>query len=254
MPIRLRHALRNNEPVLGTVVTISSTVIAEIMAMAGWDYVWFDLEHTPMELESLQSMLQACHGYDVATIVRVPGNDEVLIKRVLDLGPDGIIVPLVNSGEEAAQAVRYMRYPPEGIRGAGIGRAQGFGESYSGNYFEQANDNLAFIAQVEHIDAVNSIEAILAVDGVDGIFLGPLDMSGSMGLLGQTSHPDVEAAEAKVLAACQKAGRSCGIMTMSPEQATARFEQGYTNVGLGIDVDTMLRVSGEWVRGVAKPA
>lgn len=252
MKSRLRQALRANQPLVGTVVTIGSPVIAEIMALAGWDYIWFDLEHTPMSLETLQSMLQATNGHDVATIVRVSGNDEVLIKRVLDLGPDGIIVPLVNSAEDARRAVRFLRYPPEGIRGAGLGRAQGYGETGSGNYFEEANRSLAFIAQIEHIDAVNAIDDILAVDGVDGAFLGPLDMSGSMGLLGQTSHPEVEAAERRVFDACRKAGISCGIMTMSPAQATERLRQGYRNIGLGIDVDTIMSGALAAVKAVDK--
>ena len=251
---KLRQALRSSQPLVGTVVTIGSPVIAEIMAIAGWDYIWFDLEHTPMGLETLQAMLQATNGYDVATIVRVAGNDEVLIKRVLDLGPEGIIVPLVNSAEDARQAIRFLRYPPQGIRGAGLGRAQGYGESGSGNYFDEANRRLAFIAQIEHIDAVNAIDDILAVDGVDACFLGPLDMSGSMGLLGQTSHPRVEEAERRVLAACQKAGISCGIMTMSPQQATDRLRQGYRTIGLGIDVDTIMGGAVAAVKAVDKSA
>jgi 2-dehydro-3-deoxyglucarate aldolase/4-hydroxy-2-oxoheptanedioate aldolase len=239
MKNKLKQSLREGKPCLGTVLTISSPVIAEIMALAEFDWLWFDLEHTPMSLESLQSMLQAANGYPVSTVVRVPGNDEVLIKRVLDLGPDGIIVPLVNTPEQARSAVSALKYPPLGVRGAGIGRAQGFGEGVSGDYFETANEEILLIAQIEHIDAVNNIEAILEVDGVDSVFLGPLDLSGSMGLLGKTNHPDVEAAVRRVRDAAIRKKVPAGIMTMSPEQAAERIREGYRTIGLGIDVDSL---------------
>jgi len=248
----LKRDLKAGKACLGTVVTLSCPTVAEIFAMAGYDFIWYDLEHTPMSLETLALMLQSAGAYSATPVVRVPGNDEVMIKRVLDLGTQAIIVPLVNTADQARVGVRALKYPPLGVRGAGLGRAQGYGEGYSGDYFKNANDETMFIAQIEHIEAVRNIDAILAVEGVDAVLLGPLDMSGSMGLLGQTSHPEVEAAEVRVLETCRRAGKPAGIMTMSPEQATQRIRQGYRLIGMGIDVDSLLNLARDGATRVDK--
>lgn len=250
---RLKADLAQGKACVGTVVTIGSPVVAEIFAMAGYDWIWFDLEHTPMSLETLQSMIQAVNAYDLTVLVRVPGNTEIDIKRVLDLGPQGIIVPLINGPREAAEAVRYVKYPPLGVRGAGIGRAQGFGESSGLSYYPWANEQIMVIPQIEHIDAVNSIEEILAVPGVDALFLGTMDLSGSMGMLGHTDDPKVEAAQQHVFRACQAKGTPLGIMAMSGEQACERIREGYRFVGLGIDVDTIMRAAMQMLRAAERP-
>jgi 2-keto-3-deoxy-L-rhamnonate aldolase RhmA len=171
---------------------------------------------------------------------------------VLDIGAQAIIVPLVNTAEQAEAGVRALKYPPIGIRGAGLARAQGYGEAYSASYFKDANDQTMFIAQVEDAVAVHNIDAILAVEGLDAVFLGTLDLSGSLGHLGQTDHPDVEKAHMRVLEACLRAGKAAGIMTMSPEQATQRIGQGFRMIGMGIDVDSLLSLAKESARRVNK--
>lgn len=234
-PNRLKRDLAAGKVCIGATITMNSPVVAELMSHIGLDWLWFETEHTSLSEENVLTMLQATNGSDVSTVVRVPWNDKTMIKRYLDTGPDGIIVPLVNSRAEAEAAVRAMKYPPLGERGAGLSRAQSYGLN-AGEYMQTANDEVATILMIEHIEAVRNIEEILTVKGVDSLMVGALDLSGSMNLLGQTTHPDVESAIQTVLAACQKAKVPCGIITTSAEQANARIRQGFTNIILGIDV------------------
>jgi len=234
-PNRLKRDLAAGKACLGVTVTFHSTVLTEILSRVGLDWLWLDTEHTALTLDNVAGMLQATNGSDTSTVIRVPWNDKTMIKRALDLGPDGILVPLVNTREEAEAAVRAMKYPPVGERGAGLGRAQSYGLNM-GEYLATANDEILVIAQIEHVTAVENIDEIVAVDGLDSVFVGALDLSGSMGKLGHTDDPEVEAAVQKVLAACQRAGVSCGIVALAPEQANERIRQGFTSVIVGIDV------------------
>jgi 2-dehydro-3-deoxyglucarate aldolase/4-hydroxy-2-oxoheptanedioate aldolase len=234
-PNRLKRDLAAGKVCLGATLTLGSPVIAELYSRIGFDWLWLETEHTATSLESVLSMLQATNGADVSTVVRVPWNDKTMIKRVLDTGPDGILIPLVNSREEAEQAVRAMKYPPLGERGAGLSRAQCYGLQM-GEYMQSANDEVMTILMIEHIDAVRNIDEILAVAGIDSIMVGALDLSGSMGMLGQTDHPEVEGAIQTVLAASKRAKMPCGIVAGSPEQANRRIKEGFTNIILGLDV------------------
>lgn len=234
-PNRLKRDLAAGKVCLGATLTLNSPVIAELFSHLGFDWLWLETEHTSIGYEAVLTMLQATNGAPVSTVVRVPWNDKTMIKRVLDTGPDGIIIPLVNSAEEAESAVRAMKYPPWGERGAGLSRAQCYG-LHMDEYMKSANEEVTTILMIEHVRAVENIEAILKVKGVDSIMIGALDLSGSMGLLGQTGHPDVEAAIQKVLAAAKRAGMPCGIITVSPEQANQRIREGFTNIILGIDI------------------
>ena len=234
-PNRLKRDLAAGKVCIGATITMNSPVVAEIFSHIGFDWLWLETEHTSLGLEAVLTMLQATNGADVSTVVRVPWNDKTMIKRALDTGPDGIILPLVNSQQEAEDAVRAMKYPPAGERGAGLSRAQSYG-MHMEEYLRSANQEVMTVLMIEHIQAVRNIDEILKVKGVDSIMVGALDLSGSMGLLGQTSHPDVEAAVQKVLKACQRVGTPCGIITVTPQQANQRIEQGFTNIVLGIDV------------------
>ena len=234
-PNRLKRDLAAGKVCLGATITTYSTPVAEIMSHIGLDWIWFEMEHTALSEENVLNMLQATNGAEVSTVVRVPWNDKTMIKRVMDMGPDGIIIPLVNSREEAEYAVRAAKYPPLGERGGGLGRAQAFG-LHMGEYMASANDEVMVIAMIEHIKAVENIDDILSVKGIDSVMVGSLDLSGSMNLLGQTSHPEVEGAVQKVLAASKAAGIPCGIITTAPEQTNERIEQGFTNLIVGLDV------------------
>jgi 2-keto-3-deoxy-L-rhamnonate aldolase RhmA len=234
-PNKLKRDLESGKVCIGATITMSNPVVAEIMSHIGFDWLWFETEHTAMSIESVLAMLQATNGSDVSTLVRVPWNDKVTIKRVLDTGPDGIIIPLVNTKEEAEMAVRAMKYPPWGERGAGLARAQCYG-MHMGEYMQTANDEVMTIIMIEHIDAVNNIDDILSVKGVDSIMIGALDLSGSMGILGQTGDERVENAIQKTLAACKRVQKPCGIIAGSPEAANKRIKEGFQNIILGLDV------------------
>jgi 2-keto-3-deoxy-L-rhamnonate aldolase RhmA len=232
---RLKKRLAAGEVCVGATLTLSSPTIAELYSRLGFDWLWVETEHTAMTDETVLGMLQAANGSKTSMVVRAPWNDKVMIKRLLDTGPDGIIVPLVTSAAEAEAAVRAMKYPPWGERGAGLSRAQCYGLRMA-DYMATANAEIMTTLMIEHVEAVKNIDAILAVKGVDSVMIGALDLSGTMGLLGQTDHPDVEAAVQTVLAAAKRAGMPCGIITVSPEQANRRIDQGFTQIILGIDV------------------
>lgn len=234
-PNKLKRDLEAGKVCLGVTITMNSPTVSEILSHVGFDWIWYEMEHSALSEGDVLAMLQATNGADASTVVRVPWNDKTMIKRALDLGPDGIIIPLVNSAKEAQDAVRAMKYPPMGERGAGLARAQAYG-MHMGEYLETANTEVTTIVMIEHIDAVNNIEEIIAVPGVDSVMVGALDLSGSMGMLGNTGSPEVEGAVQKVLAACKAKGMPCGIITVAPEQANERIAQGFTNVIVGIDV------------------
>ena len=234
-PNRLKRDLAAGKVCLGATITMNSPVVAELLSHLGFDWLWLETEHTALGVGDVLTMLQTTNGTDVSTVVRVPWNDKTMIKRVLDTGPDGVIVPLVNSRAEAEAAVRAMKYPPWGERGAGLSRAQCYG-LHMGEYMETANEEVTTILMIEHIEAVQNIDDILSVKGVDSVMVGALDLSGSMGKLGQTGDPAVEEAVQTVLAAAKRAGVPCGIITVSPDQAIERIGQGFTNIILGIDV------------------
>jgi 2-dehydro-3-deoxyglucarate aldolase/4-hydroxy-2-oxoheptanedioate aldolase len=234
-PNRLKRNLASGKVCIGATITLNSTVIAEMMSHIGLDWVWIEMEHSALTEENVLQMLQAANGSETNMLVRVPWNDKTMIKRILDTGPDGILVPLVNSAEEAEEAVRASKYPPVGERGGGLARAQAYG-MHMNEYLQAANDEVMVVAMIEHIKAVNNISEILAVKGIDSVMVGGLDLSGSMGLLGQTDHPEVEGAIQKVLAASKAARVPCGIVTVSVDDANRRIEQGFTHMIMGIDV------------------
>lgn len=252
-PNRLKRDLAAGRPAIGATITLNSPAMAEILARVGFDWLWFEAEHTTLGDESVQLMLQATNGADVSTVVRVPWNDKTLIKRAADAGPDAILVPQINNRAEAEAAVRAMRYPPAGERGAGLARAQAYGMAV-GEYYESANSEVLTLFMIEHLDGVRNIDEIVAVPGVDGVMLGALDLSGSMGILGQTDHPDVESAIQKVLAASRRANVACGIVALDSDQANRRIEQGFTLIVLAIDVLMLIGAAkaalGKVARGV----
>lgn len=234
-PNKLLRDLKAGKVCYGATITMSSPVVAELMSRVGFDWLWFETEHTAMSEESVLSMLQATNGSNVSTIVRVPWNDKTMIKRVLDTGPDGIIVPLVRTKHDVEDAVRAMKYPPVGERGAGLSRAQCYG-LHMAEYISSANEEVMTILMIEHIDAVENIDEILSVPGLDSVMVGALDLSGSMGILGQMDDPKLEEVIQKVLAASKRANIPCGIIAFDPDQAKMRVEQGFTNIVIGMDV------------------
>jgi 4-hydroxy-2-oxoheptanedioate aldolase len=233
---RLKELLAAGKPAIGTMVQLPSAPVVEVLAQAGFDWLVIDAEHGPIDIESIHAMVRATTGTAVTPTVRIPSNLDWLTKRVLDVGALGVMVPGVNSAAEAQAAVRAVRYPPQGTRGFGPTFAGLRWNLASSDYASQANDALTAILQIEHIDAVARIDEILAVPGVDVALVGPFDLSGSMGLLGQVGHHDVQAAIARVLEAAQKANVPAGIFGVSPDDINRYIAQGFRALLLGVDV------------------
>jgi 2-keto-3-deoxy-L-rhamnonate aldolase RhmA len=207
---RLKQRLRAGEAVLSAWLSFSNVATAEIMAGTGFDCLIIDTEHGPFSLEGLLGVLAAFNGRDTAAIVRVPWNDPIPIKQMLDLGADGILVPQIRSASEAEQAVSYCKYPPEGTRGYGPRRASDYYRQEA-VYQRAANGSVSVMLQIEHIDAVHCADQILAVPGIDAVLIGPMDLSGSLGRLGQLDHPDVQSAIRHVIAQARAAGVPVGV-------------------------------------------
>ena len=229
-----RQRLRSGERLIGTMVTLPTPSTSEILAEVGYQWLFVDAEHGPLETAELLGILQAVSDR-VPCVIRVPKNDDGLIKKALDLGAAGIIVPNVNSAEEAAAVVDAARYAPEGSRGVGLARAHGYGLSFA-EYVENANDQIAVIVQAEHKDAVENIEAIASVPGVDAVLLGPYDLSASLGKMGEINDPVVTGAIDKITEACKAVSMPLGYFGVTPESIKPYAEQGYTLLVAGVDV------------------
>ena len=234
-PNRLKRDLAAGKVCLGATVTIHSPAMAEILSRVGLDWLWFDTEHTALTLENVATMLAATNGSRISSIIRVPWNDKTMIKKALDLGPEGLIIPEIRTRAETEAAIRAMKYPPLGERGAGLGRAQCYG-MHMGEYMGSANDEVMMVAQIEHYTAVENIDDIVGAEGLDAVFIGALDLSGSMGRLGQTDDPEVEEGVQTVFAACRRAGIPCGLVALGADAANRRIKEGFTNLIVGIDV------------------
>lgn len=228
-----RSRLRGREKLLGTMLTLPSPAMAEILADAGFEWLFIDGEHGPFETAEIAAVLQAV-SHKTACLVRVPAAAEVPVKKVLDLGADGIIVPQVNTPEQAAEVVRWSRYAPAGSRGVGLGRAHGYGYRFA-DYLANANNEVAVVVQAEHARAVENIEAIVAVEGVDAVLIGPYDLSASLGRIGRIDHPEVVAAISHVVAACRTAGMPLGYFGVSAQAVAPLVARGVTLIAAGVD-------------------
>jgi 2-dehydro-3-deoxyglucarate aldolase len=213
--------------------------IAEILAMAGYDWVVIETEHTAIDVSEVLRMVIAIEQRGSIPLVRLAWNDPIQAKAVLDSGAAGILVPSINTKEDAQLAVKMTKYPPLGFRGVGLARAQGYGENFD-EYIKNANSDGLLIVQIEHKDAVKNIEEILSVEGIDGTFIGPYDLSMSLGVPGQLSHPSVLEAQDKVLKATLAHGLIAGIHLVHPDTAANECKQtiakGYRFIALGTDI------------------
>ena len=228
-----RARLKRREKLLGTMVTLASGASAELLASLGFDWLFVDAEHGPLETRELLEILQAV-GDRTACIVRVPEAAELPIKRALDLGAHGIIVPQVNTPEQAANVVRWARYAPEGARGVGLARAHGYGLKFR-DYLSSANREIAVVVQAEHARAVENIEEIARVPGVDAVLLGPYDLSASLGLMGEIDHPTVVSAIDRVTEVCIAAGMPLGYFGVTAAAVQPYVARGYSLIVAGVD-------------------
>lgn len=219
---------------IGSWCQIGHPANAEILAKAGFEWLAADCEHGEFEDGDIGNFCRAVRQYDCVPFVRVKENAVLPIRRALDLGAAGVIVPLVNTAPEAEQAVRSAHYPPMGVRGFAWQRGNEWGAAFN-SYVEQFDPLV--VVMIESRTAVENIDAILAVNGVDGCLVGPYDMSGSYGVVGQTSHPMIRDACATVAEACRKHGKAAGlhIVTPGPENVRAALSEGFTFINLGMD-------------------
>lgn len=231
--------LKQQQLLLGTMLTLPSPEIAEMISKCGFDWLFLDGEHSPASILDWQRVMQAIGGRS-ACVLRVPENGELTIKKALDIGADGIIVPMINSAEQARDAVAWSRYPPAGKRGIGLSRAHGYGPDFA-DYMARANDDIAVILQVEHIDGVDNVDAIADVEGIDAIFVGPYDLSASMGKTGQFDDPGVCAAIDRIATACRKRNLPLGYFGVSAASVKPFIEKGYSLICAGTDADFVTR-------------
>lgn len=226
---------------IGLWVCSGSPIAAEITAGSGCDWVLLDAEHAPNGLESTLAQLYAMSGYDVSPLVRPPYGDTVTIKQFLDLGAQNLLIPMVDSAEQAEEIVRATRYPLGGVRGVGSALARSARWNRVEGYLGRASETISLTVQIESAAAVAEVEKILAVDGVDAIFVGPSDLAASMGHLGQQTHPEVVKAVLHSIRAANEAGKPVGVNAFVPEDAEHYIEAGANFVAVGADVAILAR-------------
>ena len=233
----LKRKLQKQEITVGTWVTLGHTSVAEIMAKAGFEWLVVDMEHSVITLDVAQQLIQVMEGCGVIPLVRVGENTPNIIKRVMDAGAYGVIVPMINTEEQAEAAVKAVKYPPMGTRGVGLARAQGYGSTFD-EYASSVNEESIVIAQVEHIEAVKNLDSVLSVEGIDGCIIGPYDLSGSLGVPGNFDHPEVLAALEKVEQTCRERKVALGMHVIQPDYRLVmeKVAKGYSFIGFSLDI------------------
>lgn len=250
---RFRRALALGRTPIGTWLVSGAPSAAEAMGCLGFDFLVLDMEHTPIDMSELVGMLRTIEGTPAGVVTRVPWNDMVTVKRVLDAGAQALMFPFIQSADEARHAVSYTRYPPEGVRGvASVHRGSRHGTVP--NYHHDAAAELFIVAQIESVNALEQIPEIAAVPGIDSLFIGPADLSASMGHLGNLSHPDVMAKLAEGTRAARSAGKPIGIVGPNPDIVTRYIEMGFTWVAIGSDIGLMVNRAQEWLGKVRTAA
>ncbi len=237
---RFKRALAERRLQIGLWSQLTTGISAEVLAGAGFDWLVIDTEHAPNDVASVLAQLQAMEGGTASAVVRVAWNDMVQIKRMLDIGAQTLLIPYVQTAQEAEQAVAFSRYPPLGVRGvATCHRANRYGRVHE--YALRAADETCVLVQVETRLALDNIEAIAGVDGVDGLFFGPSDLAASMGHLGRPAHPEVQAAMIDGMRRCRDAGKPAGILTAVEADVRRFVEEGFVFVAVGSDIALLAR-------------
>ncbi len=252
----LKKKLEQCELTIGSWLSWGFSPMTEVMAKAGFDWLVIDMEHTAIDYFEAHQMVQTIDLAGCVPLVRVGDNNPLIIKRVLDSGAQGIIVPMVNNAEEANRAVEAAYYPPIGKRGVGLSRAQGYGTEFQ-SYYQTSQNQTIIIAQIEHVDAVDNIESILAVDGVDGFIIGPYDLSGSLKQPGNFEHPDVRAALSRVQDVMRFSKKPGGyhVVHQQQDELLNRIEEGYHFIAYGDDMVIFadkVRKEGQFVQSLKK--
>jgi 4-hydroxy-2-oxoheptanedioate aldolase len=231
-------------PMIGLWSVAGSPLVTEIIAGAGPDWVLIDMEHSANSLESVQLQLQVLAGYpSVSPVVRVPFGDDVTLKRVLDLGAQNVLVPMVGTAEQARELVAAVRYPPAGRRGVGSALSRSARWNRVDDYLRNADEHVSLFVQIESADAVAQAAEIAAVDGVAGVFVGPADLAASLGVIGEQTHPEVVAAVHRVVDAVIAAGKPVGVNAFAPDAADAYLAAGASFIAVAADVSLLARAS-----------
>jgi 2-keto-3-deoxy-L-rhamnonate aldolase RhmA len=229
-----------SQPPLGTWISSASPIVAEAMGHAGFEWGVIDMEHAPLDVMPVLQMLQAVGNTKLVSVVRVPWNDAVMVKRVLDAGATTVLFPFVQDADEARRAVAATRYPPAGLRGmSGMSRAAKFGTVP--NYLKNADAGMGVIVQLETPQALTQLEAIGAVDGVDALFIGPADLSASMGHIGQFTHPEVMQVMADAARRCKAIGKPVGTVGGTPDVVTQYRAMGYDYLAVSSDIGLLMQ-------------
>ncbi len=233
----LKSKLAQSQFTMGSWITLAHPAIAEIMSNAGFDWLVIDLEHSVVTIREAEELIRVISLSGSCPLVRLSINDPVQIKRVMDAGAHGVIVPMVNFADDAKRAVEAVHYPPKGKRGIGLARAQGYGSTFD-HYLKWLDKESIVIVQVEHIEAVGNLKEILAVDGVDGFLVGPYDLSSSLDVPGQLNHPAMKEAMDRILSTGFASGKVAGIHVVEPDPAELhkRVDQGYNFVAYSLDI------------------
>jgi 4-hydroxy-2-oxoheptanedioate aldolase len=235
-----KAAIAAGKPQVGIWNSLCSEISADVLASAGFDWALLDMEHSPNELRTVLGQLQAYQGGSTVPIVRPPWNDTVIVKRLMDIGANSFLFPMIQSPEEAAAAVAATRYPPRGVRGVSLStRANKWGRMT--DYAERIEDEICVLVQVETRQALECVREIAEVDGVDGVFFGPADLSADLGQFGKLGHEDVRAAMLTAFEKVRAAGKPSGTLFGAADQATAWFKAGFTFVACGSDANLLAR-------------
>lgn len=248
---RLKMKLRRCQPMVGSWLQINSPDVAEMMSNAGFEWLTIDMEHGAISVGDLPNLIRAIELGGAVPLVRISENDPFLIKRVLDAGAEGIIVPMVKSASEVGNAIRAAKYPPEGMRGVGYSRANRYGIGF-GEYVNRINRDVMVIAQIEHIDAVRDVENIFSVKGLDGFIIGPYDLSGSMGKIGRLHDAEIQSAIRKTLRAGLAHKVAAGIHVIAPDvqEVRRRRKEGFRFIAVSTDAFMLGRCATEIVNSL----
>lgn len=242
---KFKQALKGETPQFGLWMGLPDSICAEIGAGAGFDWLLIDTEHAPYSLRDVQNHLQAIAPYNVPAIVRPTEGRTALIKQLLDIGAQTLLIPMVDNAEHARQLVKDVRYPPQGIRGLGTSMARAAKWNRTADYLQKANQEICLVVQVETIDAIHNLEEIVAVEGVDAIFIGPSDLSASMGHLGNPGHPDVVAVIEQAFKIIIKAGKAPGVLAVEKGLADDYVAKGAKFVGVGVDAALLSKATSD---------
>ena len=249
--VKFRQKIAGGQPCLGVGTSFSDPAIAELLSVAGADWLWIDMEHNPLTSEAVQGQIMATRGGDTAAFVRVGAIDQALMKPVLDSGADGIILPLIKTAADTRHAVSLCRYPPEGIRGFGPRRANRWGTLGGPEFLKYANETLLVMVQIEQFEAVQNLDEILRTPGLDGVVIGPNDLASSMGYVGNPTHPEVVRTAETIIQKARNANMMVGMATgQDPGTSRGWIDKGAQFVCLGTDWSLLVGAAREVLEAV----